>query len=173
MAPTRREVLGRMAVMASAVALAPAAAVVNASTSHPNLVANQLDVYGRIVMHFDPRGTPPKKPYTELQWMDDSTGLVMGQIVTHTVDTSGALHNHMSFYTHEVGQPNIRKHHLSLHWVGDGTDNVMQIDSVKVADYHNDTPVQRFEVSPNGQAWLIGVDNNGVRTAVKATLPPQ
>ena len=140
-----------------------------------NLSVNQLEVYGRIRLHFDPRlvNGKPKKPYTELQWVDDSTGLVMSQIVAHTVDDAGVVHNHLSFYTHEAGQPNLRKHHLSLHWVGDGTDNVMQIDSVKVADYHNDTPVQRYEVSPNGQAWLIGVDNAGNRTAVKTTLPPQ
>lgn len=127
-------------------------------------------------MHFDPRGTPPKKPYTELQWMDDSTGLVMGQIVTHTLDTAGNVHNHMSFYTHEVGQPNIRKHHLSLHWVGDGTGpggTIIQNDSAVEADYHNDSLMQRIWVSPDGQAWLVGIDAGGNFTKTKTTLPPQ
>lgn len=141
-----------------------------------NLSVNQLDVYGRIRMHFDPRGNPPKKPYTELQWVDDSTGLVMGQIVTHTLDSTGNVHNHMSFYTAEAGQPNGRKHHFSIHWQGDGTGaqgTVIQNDSVVIGDYHNDSLVQRIEVSPNGQAWLVGVANDGTRTAVKTTLPPQ
>jgi len=154
----------------------PAGSVAGSPTT--NLSVNQLDVYGRIRLHFDPRlvNGKPKKPYTELQWVDDSTGLVMGQIVTHTVDDTGAVHNHMSFYTAEAGQPNGRKHHFSIHWHGDGTGaqgTVIQNDSVVIADYHNDTLTQRIEVSPNGQAWLVGVDNNGAWTATKTTLPPQ
>ena len=154
----------------------PAGSVAGSPTT--NLSVNQLDVYGRVRLHFDPRlvNGKPKKPYTELQWIDDSTGLVMGQIVTHTVDDQGNVHNHMSLYTAEAGQPNGRKHHFSIHWHGDGTGaqgTVIQNDSVVIADYHNDTLTQRIEVSPNGQAWLVGVDNNGAWTATKTTLPPQ
>jgi hypothetical protein len=139
-----------------------------------NFAVNQLDAYGRIVMHFDPTMVAgvAKKPYTELQWMDDSTGLVMGQIVTHTVDTNGNVHNHMSFYTEEQGQPNGRKHHLSLHWK-DGAPSVVQFDSVDIVDYHNDSFTERYMFSPDGQCWLVAVDATGKLTTTKATAPAQ
>jgi hypothetical protein len=143
------------------------------SSPTTNLSVNQLDVYGRIVMHFDPTlvNGVARKPYTELQWEDDSTGLVMGQIVTHTVDTAGAVHNHMSFYTYEPAATNKRKHHFSLHWTGTG--GVIQNDSVQIVDYHNDSLTQRYMFSPDGQCWLVAVDATGKLTTTKTAAPPQ
>jgi hypothetical protein len=143
------------------------------SSPTTNLAVNQLDVYGRVVMHFDPTMVAgvAKKPYTELQWQDDSTGMVMGQIVTHTVDTNGQVHNHMSFYTYEPGATNSRKHHFSLHWTEDGA--VIQNDSAQIVDYHNDSLSQRYMFSPDGQCWLVAVDATGKLTTTKTTAPAQ
>lgn len=137
------------------------------SSKTSNIDVNELNVYGRIKLHFD----PTKKPYTELQWVDDSTGIVMGQIVTHTLDSTGNTHDHMSFYTYEPGQPNSRKHHFSLSWKGG--QHFYEQDSAIIADYHNDAPVHHLWTSPGGKTFEVSIDDTGKFTSKPATNPAQ